>query len=127
MWVLRAPGVKQVLQASTAPSLDLNFINGSAFDPRISFARASSATYFDNTGIMRVAATNVPRVDYDPITLAVRGLLIEEQRTNLIPNANTGSPGFTSASSTDIPSLLSGASVWKTTWAAGATNGGAYV
>jgi hypothetical protein len=127
MWVLRAPGVKQVLQASTAPSLDLNFINGSAFDARISFSRASSATYFDNTGMMQVATVNIPRTDYDPITHAVRGLLVEEQRTNIIPNANTGSPGFTSASSTDIPSLLSGATIWKTTWAAGATNGGAYV
>ena len=37
-----------------------------------------------------------PRIDYDPNTLAVRGLLIEEARTNIIP-ANVNSGTMTSA------------------------------
>jgi hypothetical protein len=35
-------------------------------------------------------AANQPRIDYDPVTLGCRGLLIEEQRTNLVANS-TGS------------------------------------
>jgi hypothetical protein len=34
------------------------------------------------------AAVYGPRFDYDPVTLAARGLLIEEQRTNLLPASN---------------------------------------
>jgi len=59
----------------------LDFTRG-PLDARISFTRASSATYTDATGVLQSAGTNVARIDYDPATLAVRGLLIEEQRTN---------------------------------------------
>ena len=55
--------------------------------PIITATRASSATYFDATGTMQTAATNVARFDYDPATLAPRGLLVEEQRTNLFLNS----------------------------------------
>lgn len=51
----------------------------------ITFSRASNAGYFDANGNYQTAGNNVPRVDYDPLTRAVRGLLIEEQRTNLSP------------------------------------------
>ena len=33
---------------------------------------------------LMTAAANVPRIDFDPVTGACRGLLIEEQRTNLL-------------------------------------------
>lgn len=51
------------------------------------FTRADAttcATYFDSAGVMQLAAANVPRFDHDPDTLALRGLLVEEQRTNLL-------------------------------------------
>jgi hypothetical protein len=51
-------------------------------DPRITFTRASTASYFDSAGVMRTATTNTPRWDYDPPTLTLRGLLIEEAREN---------------------------------------------
>ena len=62
------------------------------------FTRASSGTYFDATGTMQTAAANVPRLDYNPATLAARGYLREPPRTNSIPNnsatgAVAGSPG----------------------------------
>lgn len=63
------------------PSLDLSFVGGT-LDPRITFSRASTATYFDATGTMQTAATNVPRFDADPVTHVSRGLLIEDARTN---------------------------------------------
>lgn len=49
----------------------------------ITFSRASSATYFDASGVMQTATTNVPRFDHKPLTGESLGLLIEEQRTNL--------------------------------------------
>ena len=64
-------------------SLLLDFVNTKRLDPRITFTRASSATYFDQLGVLQSAANNIPRFDYNPSTLAPRGLLIEEQRTNL--------------------------------------------
>ncbi len=67
-------------------SLDLDFTTPGTLDPRISFTRAAGpATYFDSSGVMRTAAVNAPRWDYDPATHALKGLLIEEARTNLMP------------------------------------------
>ena len=54
------------------------------FSQIITFTRASTATYFDSSGVLQSAAINTPRFDYDPSTLAARGFLIEEQRTNLL-------------------------------------------
>lgn len=69
---------------SVRPSLDLNFASSRIIDPRITFTRASSATYFDEKGVMRTAPAGVPRIDFDPVTGECKGLLIEEQRTNLL-------------------------------------------
>ena len=63
-------------------TLDLSFMTLGTLDPRITFTRASTGTYFDSTGTMQTAATNAPRWDYDPAKLTLNGLLIEEARTN---------------------------------------------
>lgn len=52
-----------------------------------SFSRPSAATYFDATGTMQTAASGVSRFDHDPATLAAKGLLIEESRSNQIRNS----------------------------------------
>lgn len=80
------------------PSLNLDFLNSSTLDPRITFTRASNATRFNSSGVLTTAAANDPRFDYDPVTLAPLGLLLEEQRTNSIRNstmvgAAAGTPG----------------------------------
>lgn len=50
-----------------------------------SFTRASTATYFGRDGLLKTAAINAPRIDYDPVTRQRLGLLMENaSRTNLL-------------------------------------------
>lgn len=67
------------------PTLDLNFAKDKRLDSRVTFTRASSATYTDELGVIRTVPNNVPRFDHDPVTGESLGLLIEESRTNLVP------------------------------------------
>jgi hypothetical protein len=76
-------------------SLDLDFLTGS-MPGGVTFTRASGGTYFDSTGTMQTASSNTPRLDYDPVTLAPKGLLLEEARTKAIRNSsNTGAASGT--------------------------------
>lgn len=64
----------------------------------ITFTRASGGTRINSSGVLVTETTNTPRFDYDPVTIAAKGLLIEEQRTNVIRNntmvgAVAGTPG----------------------------------
>lgn len=71
------------LTSGMAPALALDFLSGS-LDARVTFTRGSTGTYFNSSGVLSSAAINTPRFDYDPVTLAPKGLLIEEARTNLV-------------------------------------------
>lgn len=55
----------------------------------LTVARASAGWYFDSAGVLQQAANNALRLDYNPVTLAPLGVLIEEQRTNLLLNSTT--------------------------------------
>ena len=74
---------------SSRPTLNLDFINSQVVNPRITFTRASTATRINARGLIESVLSNVPRISFDPVTLACRGLLIEEQRTNLVLNSDT--------------------------------------
>jgi hypothetical protein len=70
--------------APSGPDLfSLDFSAG-ALPAEATFARASSGSYFDNTGTLQTAATNAARFDHDPVSLTPRGLLIEPAATNLL-------------------------------------------
>lgn len=47
------------------------------------FSRASSATYVNVAGVLSTASSNVPRVQYDPVTHDIVGFLLESSATNL--------------------------------------------
>jgi len=73
---------------STRPSLNLNFARSQKLDPRITFTRSSTATYTGGDGLIKTAATDTPRFDFNATTGECLGLLIEEARTNLITYSN---------------------------------------
>lgn len=54
------------------------------FSDIITFTRASGGGIFNAQGQYEWLPANTPRIDYDPVTGECRGLLIEEQRTNLL-------------------------------------------
>lgn len=91
-WGGRGAGHISRWSASTSgvPSLALDFLSGT-LDPRITFTRASTATFVGSNGFIQSAAINAPRFDYDPVTLAPKGLLIEEARTNLTAHSQNPS------------------------------------
>jgi len=66
------------------PTLRLDFVNSNVLDPRVTFARSTSATYFNSAGVMTTAPANTPRFDYNPATGVCNGLLIEQYSTNLL-------------------------------------------
>lgn len=67
-----------------SPSLILQFAGAQTLDPRITFTRSTTATFTGSDGLIQTAAIDAPRFDYNPTTLAPLGLLIEEQRVNLL-------------------------------------------
>jgi hypothetical protein len=70
------------------PSLDLRFALAKKLDPRITFTRGSTGTYFGPDGLMKTAGVNEPRFDHGPVTGQSLGLLIEESRQNLLTYSN---------------------------------------
>lgn len=73
------------------PSLDLGFSDNDyrlglkkvGFSDIVTFSRASGGGRFNASGQYEWLAAGEPRIDYDPVTGECRGILIEEQRTNL--------------------------------------------
>jgi len=66
------------------PRMALDFTTAS-LDSRVTFTRTgNTATVVNSSGLVAPINANLPRFDFDPITLACKGLLIEESRTNLL-------------------------------------------
>lgn len=65
------------------PRLALDFTTGT-LDTRVTVTRAlNTATRINANGYIELVNADLPRFDYDPVTLSSRGLLIEELRSNL--------------------------------------------
>lgn len=54
------------------------------FQDIITLSRASSATYWGENDVLKTAAIDEPRFAHDPENLVMKGLLLEEQRTNYV-------------------------------------------
>lgn len=85
----KADGVDPTLWADFAN--DRYMVNNTVvpFSDVFTFTRASTATYFNSSGVMQTAAVNTRRIDYNPATLVSNGLLMEEQRTNICKYSKT--------------------------------------
>ena len=70
------------LYPNVRPTLNLNFARTKALDPRITFTRASTATFVGSDGLIQTAASGAARFDHNPATGESLGLLVEEARTN---------------------------------------------
>jgi hypothetical protein len=69
------------------PKLALDFTTA-ALDPRVTFTRTgNTATVTNSSGVIVGVNADIPRFDFDPVTLVCRGLLIEESRTNEVLNS----------------------------------------
>jgi hypothetical protein len=65
------------------PRMALDFTTAT-LDPRVTFTRSGdTATVINSSGNIAPINADLPRFDFDPITLLCKGLLIEEARTNL--------------------------------------------
>jgi len=81
------PGFPATLDLNFATTLSLS--SSSGITP--SFSRASTATYFNSAGVLTSAAINGPRFDhvYNGSSWVSKGLLVEEQRTNILLDSAT--------------------------------------
>lgn len=76
------------------PEISIDFTSA-VLDPRITFTRAgATATRINSSGLLEVVAADTPRFDYNRATLACRGLLIEETRTNICTYSNAFNTGW---------------------------------
>lgn len=78
------PSFSSTATERVLPRLALDFTTG-ALDPRVTVTRAlNTATRVNSSGLIEIVNANLPRFDYDPVTLQPKGLLIEEQRINAL-------------------------------------------
>lgn len=81
----------EFVQAGQAyPGYDFS---GAALPTGATLTRAGTKRFINAAGTLATAAINTPAFDYDPVTLALRGLLIEPAATN----ASRDSQAFTTA------------------------------
>jgi len=82
------------------PKLALDFTTAS-LDPRVTFTRTgNTATVINSSGLIEPINADIPRFDYNPATLACKGLLIEESRANVSLYSTDFSSSWTTSNST---------------------------
>lgn len=91
------------------PALALDFVSAPILSSAVTFSRSSAATTVGQDGLIQTVAVDAPRFDFDPATLAPRGLLVEEARTNLFVNSlvNGDSLATQNVSVTAVPHTIS--------------------
>ena len=83
----------KALYPTVRPTLNLDFAKTKALDPRITFTRASTATFVGPDGLIKTAPSGAARFDHNPTTGESLGLLVEEARANLATYSDTAYAG----------------------------------
>jgi len=108
--------------ARAVPSLDLRFADTKSLTDAVTgqslvtFTRASSGTYVGSDGVLRTAAVNEPRFDHNPTTGESLGLLVEEQRTNLLLQSNGFDTTWTNSLTTETANAGTAPDGTNTAW-----------
>jgi hypothetical protein len=82
-------------RAQAIPSLDLRFADNKSLvdavtgQQLVTFTRASSKTVTNSAGVLETVGIDAPAFDHNPTTGESLGLLVEEQRSNLLLNSAT--------------------------------------
>lgn len=92
---------------ASSPVIDLNYVSRPSRHYIETFARASGGSHFDARGRLTFVTDHALRIDFNRLTMAQRGLLLEPASTNLLSNSSD----FTNAS-------------WGKTNASASTGGG---
>lgn len=69
-----------------------------SFDDIFTLTRSTIGGRVNEKGVYEMVAVNKPRFDYDPVTKLLKGLLVEEQRVNLLPSSQPYTLGMFSKS-----------------------------
>jgi hypothetical protein len=77
------------------PALNYDFTTMTSLPSDMTLTRTGNATYIDSSGVVQTAAANTARFNYDIVTHAANGLLLEPAATNLL----AGSADFNFAGS----------------------------
>jgi hypothetical protein len=79
--------------AGVAPTLDYRFsldrreIEAISLTDKLTYTGATNGTFVNRAGLIERATTDQPRFDHGPVTRLSKGLLVEEQRTNITPHS----------------------------------------
>jgi hypothetical protein len=94
-----------------SPAFQTDFTAISSLPAGISLTRATTGTYFNASGVLQTAAIDAPRFDHNPVSpFAATGLLIEEQRTNLmLQSGNLADPAWSTNSNVTSPVITANA------------------
>lgn len=95
-----------------------------SFTELFTTTRPTTAGRYNSKGLWEMMPVNTARFEYNPITKKLRGLLIEEQRTNLLDYTDHLTNvlwGASISTASAVPSPLSeeeclGHSMWRWTW-----------
>ena len=108
--------------AGQIPSLDLQLATTKSLTDAVTgaslvtFTRASSGTFVGSDGLIQTAATDVPRFDHNPITGESLGLLVEEQRVNLLLQSNGFDTTWTNSNSSETAASGTAPNGTNTAW-----------
>jgi len=128
----------KALYPNVRPTLNLDFAKTKTLDPRVTFTRASTATFVGADGLIKTAASGAARFDHNPATGESLGLLVEEARTNaalysdlssnnVIIDATQGLNAATSPDGLFTASLITATSISNNFYqATSVTSGSAY-